>query len=419
MNLNSMPSPTGIAKVSSGSLSNPFGCFESHVYGDPLPEERTTTTSSVNLMEGEQTKFEAETKDSVASTRKVYPVGGYVDIKSVDELPDSWWVEAPNLKGGYQYESECQILDKKVPLLLDGCAGCKSCSEELIAAMITYALNNGVLPNDKRFQIAQLEKWPLQECVQGLAKSSPVDLKGGAVLRVALVDMSGQKSKSILVRVKICAVGTVGFNGLILGGRALDCVERGGLGHVTSRKAHVLSSIGIYLPRKEKTEEFVDGCYMMRDMVKVMSAFDGASCSSSSFCEKVKEEELLRYSGPGVSVEPGEGVWVPVERAKGAESSSSSNPFACEVVMPVGAAASQNFLEVAPGIWETSADVGFVFVTNPTTENDALEAVVLSKGDAVAVVEESLAVQQFCEECGTTAAFCLCFSGQREMSSVW
>ena len=277
MNLNSMPSPTGIAKVSAGStLSNPFGCFESHVYGDPLPTERTST-SAVNLMEGEtkcETKFEAGT-DCIANTRKVYPVGGYVDIKSVDELPDSWWMEAPNLKGGYQYESECQILDKKVPLLLDGCAGCNSCSEELIAAMITYALNNGVLPNDKRFPIAQLEKWPLQECVQGLAKSTPVDLKGGAVLRVALVDMSGQKSKNILVRVKICAAGTVGFNGLILGGRALDCVERGGLGHVTSNKAHVLSSIGIYLPRKEKTEEFVDQAYMMRDMVKIMSAFDG------------------------------------------------------------------------------------------------------------------------------------------------
>jgi hypothetical protein len=143
-------------------------------------------------------------------------------LNSLDELPSNWWVEAPNLKGGYQYESEVEILGKKVPLLLDGCAGCNSCPEELVLAMIEYALKQNIMPDDPRFPVAQLERWPLKEVVTGLAASAPIELKGGAVIRMSLVDVSKKKSKEILARVKICAKGTSDWSGIILGGMALD-----------------------------------------------------------------------------------------------------------------------------------------------------------------------------------------------------
>ena len=142
---------------------------------------------------------------------------GDLGLNSVDDLPDSWFVEAPNLKGGYQYESEVEIFGRKVPILLDGCAGCNSCPEELIVGMINFAITNKILPNDARFPIVQLEKWPLREVVQGLAASAEIDLKGGVVIRMNLVDVSKKKSKEILVRVKICAAGTSDWGGVILG----------------------------------------------------------------------------------------------------------------------------------------------------------------------------------------------------------
>lgn len=93
-----------------------------------------------------------------------------------------------------------------------------------------------------------------------------------------------------------------------------------------------------------------------------------------------------------------------------------SDPLLCEVVSPVVTVGDVrgNLLEVAPGMWDTGATEGFVFVANPKTGNDAFEAVTLLEGDVVAVVEESLAVQQFCEDCGTTSALCLCVDESRE-----
>jgi hypothetical protein len=66
----------------------------------------------------------------------------------LDDLPAHWWVDAPNQRGGYQYESEAEILGRKVPILLDGCAGCNSCPEELIVGMIAFALTNKIMPDE-------------------------------------------------------------------------------------------------------------------------------------------------------------------------------------------------------------------------------------------------------------------------------
>ena len=207
----------------------------------------------------------------------------------------------------------------------------------------------------------------MQEVVIGLAASAPIALKGGAVIRMTLVDISKKKSKEILVRVKICAKGSSDFGGIILGGRALDCAERGGLGHRTTDKAHVLDGLGIMLPRNEKPEPFVDKAYMMRDMVRIMSAFDALD----SVKEPLAPQELLFYDGPGESVEPGEGTWIPVKRLSG--TGANSDPCLCEIVTPVSGPNEPVLLEASPGLWPTGAETGFVFVANPKEGNEAYE----------------------------------------------
>ena len=127
--------------------------------------------------------------------------------------------------------------------------------------MIKVTLKAGVKPNSVEFPIAALERWAVPEVVNGLAKDSPLPLKGGVVLRVCLNDKRGHKSKDILVRAKVLGRGTSTWYGLILGGRALDSSDRGGLGFHPGATAHVLEGVDIHLPRMEETESFSDRAY--------------------------------------------------------------------------------------------------------------------------------------------------------------
>jgi hypothetical protein len=102
-------------------------------------------------------------------------------------------------------------------------------------------------------------------------------------------------------------------------------------------------------------------------------------------------------------VEPGEGSWISVEKSH--SSVEHICPQLCEVVVPVEKLEEEPWLEVAPGLWKTAAVKGHVFVTNPKEGNPTLEAVTLESGQTVGAVVPGAGFQQFCEDCGTTAAF--------------
>ena len=82
-------------------------------------------------------------------------------------------------------------------------------------------------PQSTDFPVAALEKWPVPEVVNGLAKDSPIPQKGGVVLRVRLKDKRrGERIKEILGRAKILGKGSSTWHGLILGGRSW-CLKSG------------------------------------------------------------------------------------------------------------------------------------------------------------------------------------------------
>ena len=95
----------------------------------------------------------------------------------------------------------------------------------------------------------------------GLATGAPMKLKGAALLRVIFPDVGGKKAREVLVRAKVIANGGSTWHGLILGGRALDAVARGGLGFRSSATAHIFDGLGLRLPRKEDMEEYTDQAY--------------------------------------------------------------------------------------------------------------------------------------------------------------
>ena len=74
------------------------------------------------------------------------------------------------------------------------------------------------------------------------------------MVRVVFKDIFSAKSKERLIRFKIMPKGTSSFLGFIIGGKALDCVENGGLAHSPQPRSHFLAGIGIHLDRLEDSD---------------------------------------------------------------------------------------------------------------------------------------------------------------------
>ena len=222
------------------------------------------------------------------------------------------------------------MLGKRVECMLDGCAGANHVTEELLVVMLNRAAELGIGTEDPRFLVVKLEKWVHPEFVHGIASGAPVPLKGAAVLRVTLLEgktpEEARAGPEIFVRCKIAARGSSDWHGLFLGGRALDCASRMGLGFRPGPEHHILDTLSIRIPRCEDyTRVRKDRAYAFEAR---LSSLDGAGCSEPGGTDR----ELLRYSGAEpLELAPGDGVLVPVER----EVQSSADGSLTEAVFPV------------------------------------------------------------------------------------
>ncbi|CAE7332320.1 unnamed protein product [Symbiodinium microadriaticum] len=212
--------PTGVGATAM-ACENPFVCFESVPLEGGLQRSVSTPAAADSIVRAQPSPAPKEKNRKKEKAK----AGGDVakeDFNSIDDLPKNWFVDTPNSRGGYQYKTEVEIFGRKVACMLDTCAGCNSVTEEMVVGMIRVGLKAGVRLSSTEFPVAALECWEVPEVVNGLAKDSPLPLKGGVVLRVRLVDKrQGKKSRDILVRAKILGRGS----GLILGGRALDSAD--------------------------------------------------------------------------------------------------------------------------------------------------------------------------------------------------
>ncbi|CAK9016059.1 unnamed protein product, partial [Durusdinium trenchii] len=259
--------------------SNPFDCFEPVVCsGNGRSQATEKVLATDPKAKGKKGKAGKQGKGK----------GNNNDLTSLDQLPQRWWTESPNCKGGYQYQTEVKVLDRYVGCLLDGCAGCNSITEEVVMGAIRAALQQGIGPDSEKFPVAQLERWPQEE----------------VVMRVQMPDVNGQKVEEILVRAKVIGKGLSTWQGLILGGRALDAVERGGLGFRPAASRHVFDGLGVKLLRKEEMEPFPDRAYPK-------TLFDQA-WDLDEESDEVKMEGEVFVSEEDLVMEPMTGDWIRV-----------------------------------------------------------------------------------------------------------
>ena len=81
------------------------------------------------------------------------PAGCKPRMSSLDDLPKDWFHLAENEPVGYQYRSVAQVLDRKVEVMLDGCAGSNHITEELLMGMLNRAAELGIGTEDKNFPV--------------------------------------------------------------------------------------------------------------------------------------------------------------------------------------------------------------------------------------------------------------------------
>ena len=152
-----------------------------------------------------------------------------------------------------------------VGCMLDGGSGVNSTTEELVLQILNEQERAGIPLNDPRHPIKKLEKWKHNEAIRGVAGSKKFRLVGAVVVAMKMIELGKDDGPEILVRFKICEKGSTDWVGWILGARAIDCAENGGLGFVPLAHAHSFSTLGILMKRTERPGgPKPDKCYPIR-----------------------------------------------------------------------------------------------------------------------------------------------------------
>ena len=165
------------------------------------------------------------------------------------------------------------IGDIPVPTMCDGGAGLNTIPEELVLAIMNACSRAGIKLGDKRHPILAFEKKEEEEQVTGVAKSAGVSIPGAVIMRITMPSTGNSKKRkedqSIHVRLMIFEKGKSEWRGIILGAKALDCAERGGLGFKPGQNFHVFESLGIMMDRMEDNDREQDpgGVYSLNPAV--------------------------------------------------------------------------------------------------------------------------------------------------------
>ena len=98
---------------------------------------------------------------------------------------------------------------------------------------------------DPRHPVFKLEKWYQEESVKGVASEKRVPLLGAVTMKVMMPRLGQEDGPIIKVKFKIMKSGSTDWVPIILGARALDCTERGGLGFIPGPHSYTFQGLNI------------------------------------------------------------------------------------------------------------------------------------------------------------------------------
>ena len=171
-------------------------------------------------------------------------------LKTLADLPAKCWTEAPPDKQGLQYMVQGEIGGLTFNVMADGGSGVNSIPELALVHILNHQKEKGIKLDDPKHPVVQLERWKDKQELSGIAGGATVPRLGAVVLRMGFRELGSNKLKEFNARFKICKQGTTEWVPIILGGRAIDCPERGGLGFVPCNNAYSFTGLGILVSRR-------------------------------------------------------------------------------------------------------------------------------------------------------------------------
>ena len=168
-------------------------------------------------------------------------------------------------------------------MMIDGGSGTNSTTEDLVLQILNENERAGIRLSDKRHPIKRLEKWRHAEALSGVAGGQKVPLLGSVVMQVRMTEVGKNTGPEVLIRFKICKAGCTDWVGFIIGARAIDCPERGGLGFIPLEHCHTFTALGIQMARTEAPgKPKADQCYAIRCSVLDSDDEELATVAASS-----------------------------------------------------------------------------------------------------------------------------------------
>ena len=95
-----------------------------------------------------------------------------------------------------------------------------TCPEELVIIIFKEAERSGLLIDSWPHPVNRLERWPVVEWIEGVAKGTCPQLLGAVVFVVEFRDIYTQKKKERLVRFKVVENSKSSYCGFVIGGAA-------------------------------------------------------------------------------------------------------------------------------------------------------------------------------------------------------
>ena len=195
----------------------------------------------------------------VAVIANVSPAGSQKEplagtLTRLSELPSDVWELVAEPPPGYHYRTHAFTPGVTWDTLLDGGAAFSLIAEESLVHGINCAIASGCTPDSKDWPLAGMQWWGADSKANTVSKSSdkaPASLSvmGVVLFRATLKAIDGREVVQ-LFKLRILRAGCSSWTGLLLGAPALDQPPLG-LGHRATLAGHVLTGLGLVLPRLE------------------------------------------------------------------------------------------------------------------------------------------------------------------------
>ena len=179
-------------------------------------------------------------------------------LRRLLDLPTRCWTERKNESRGCQYCAKIRFGPIVLDVMFDSGAGLNTIPEEALLSIINACEAAGIRMSDPRHPVIELQSWANQETCKGVAGGIAVPLIGAVILAMTFVDRNSGRTQIICARFKILASGTTDWVPIILGGMAIDSVDRGGLGIQAQKNSFYVAAFGMSI---ERSKRFTRGRY--------------------------------------------------------------------------------------------------------------------------------------------------------------